>query len=89
MSRNKTSISKKSSYREIGEFWDSHDLSEFWVQTKPAQFEVDIEAQRMYYPIDIKLSNNIIELARKRGISPETLVNLWISEKIKQERESA
>ena len=85
--QNKTSISKKSSYQEIGEFWDTHDLSEFWEQTKPAKFEIDIQTQRMYYPIDIKLSNTILELAKKRGISPETLINLWVSEKIRQEKE--
>jgi len=85
MSKNKTSISKKSSYQEIGEFWDTHDLSDFWKQTKPAKFEVDIQTQRIYYPIDSKLSDNILELARKRGISPETLINLWISERIRQE----
>ena len=89
MSQNKTSISKKSSYQEIGEFWSTHDLSEFWDQTKPAKFEVDIQTQRMYYPIDSELSDYIIELAKKRGISPETLINLWISEKIRQEKQTA
>ncbi len=89
MKQNKSSISKKSSYQEIGEFWDTHDLSEFWEQTKPAEFEVDIQTQRVYYPIDRKLSDNIVALAKKRGISPETLINLWVSEKIKKEKESA
>ena len=87
MKHNKSSISKKSSYQEIGEFWDTHDLSEFWEQTKPAEFEVDIQTQRVYYPIDRKLSDNIVALARKRGISAETLINLWVSEKLKQEKE--
>ena len=81
MKKNNTSISRKSSYHEIGEFWDTHDLSEFWEQTKPVKFEVDIQTQRMYFPIDRKLSNNILELARKRGISPEILTNLWVSKK--------
>ena len=85
MKKDKSSISKKSSYQEIGEFWDTHDLSEFWDQTKPARFEVDIQTQRIYYPVDIKLSDSILELAQKRGISAETLINLWLSEKIKQE----
>lgn len=85
MSKNKTSISKKSSYSEIGDFWDSHELSEFWEQTKPADFQVEIEGERIYFPIDVKLSGEILTLAKKRGISPETLVNLWLSEKIQQE----
>jgi hypothetical protein len=43
MSENKTSISKASSYAEIGEFWDTHDLSDFWEQTKPVEFDVDLQ----------------------------------------------
>lgn len=84
---NMSSISNKSSYQGIGEFWDTHDLSEFWDQTKSASFEVDIETQRIYYPIDSKLSEDILEHARKRGISPETLINVWLFEKIKQEEQ--
>ena len=87
MSKNKSSISKKSSYQEIGNFWDTHDLSDYWDQTKSTKFEVDIESQRIYFPVDSKLSDSILEHARKRGISPGTLINLWLSEKIKQEKQ--
>lgn len=38
----KSSISKAQSYKEIGEFWDSHDLADYWDQTEPAEFEVEI-----------------------------------------------
>lgn len=89
MNKDKTSISKKSLYQEIGEFWDTHNLSEFWERTKPAKFEVDIQTQRIYYPVDSKLSDSILELAGKRGISPETLINLWLSEKLRQEKQTA
>ncbi len=89
MGKNKTSVSKKSSYQEIGEFWDTHDLSEFWEQTRAARFEVDIQTQRIYYPVDCKLSERILELAKKRGVSAETLINLWLSEKLKQEKQIA
>jgi hypothetical protein len=44
MSRRKTSISKASSYREIGEFWDEHDLADCWDQTHEAEMSVDIES---------------------------------------------
>jgi hypothetical protein len=42
MSESKTSISRASSYAEIGEFWDIHDLGYYWELTKPAEFEVDL-----------------------------------------------
>ncbi len=28
------------SYEEIGEFWDTHSLADYWDQTEPAQFEI-------------------------------------------------
>ncbi|MEW6041826.1 MAG: CopG family antitoxin [Elusimicrobiota bacterium] len=45
MKRGKSSISKAKSYKEIGEFWDTHDLTEYWDQTKSAKFEVDIQSE--------------------------------------------
>jgi hypothetical protein len=44
MNESKTSISKASSYEKIGEFWDTHDLSDHWEQTEPAEFEVDLHS---------------------------------------------
>ena len=84
MSQNKTSISQATSYQEIGEYWDSHDLTEVWEQTEPAEFEVEIESEQVYYRLDRKLSDQIITLAHARGISSETLLNLWIQEKLQQ-----
>jgi hypothetical protein len=40
MKKSKSSISKASTYAEVGEFWDSHDLSIFWDKTKSAHFDV-------------------------------------------------
>jgi hypothetical protein len=36
--RGKSSISKDGSYREMGKFWDEHDLTEFWDKTRKAKF---------------------------------------------------
>jgi hypothetical protein len=42
MDRRKTPISEASSYREIGEFWDEHDLSDYWDQTHDVEIDVRI-----------------------------------------------
>ncbi|MDQ2694506.1 MAG: BrnA antitoxin family protein, partial [Pseudomonadota bacterium] len=68
-------------YQEIGEFWDNHDATEFGEQAE-AEFEINIQAQRRYYPIDRQLALKIRQLADERGVSEETLLNLWIQEKI-------
>jgi CopG antitoxin of type II toxin-antitoxin system len=85
MTKAKGSISKARSYQEIGEFWDTHDLGDYWEQTKPAQFEVDIESEAIYYAVEPKLSTQISSLAKERGVSPETLLNLWLQEKLSEE----
>ena len=85
MKKNKTSISKASTYREIGEFWSKHDLSDFWEQTEPVEFEVDIVSEKRYYPLDRDLSVELNKVAQRRGINIETLLNLWVQEKISEQ----
>jgi hypothetical protein len=74
--RRKSSISKARSYAEIGEFWDKHDLSDFWKKTRKVKFDVVLEPEATYYPIEKGLSEKIQHEARKHGVSSDTLVNL-------------
>lgn len=85
MGRSKSSISKAQAYKEIGEFWDTHDLGEYWDRTKPVEFEIEIRSETTYYPVESKLSEKICKIAEKRGVSPETLLNLWLQEKVVEE----
>lgn len=85
MKRGKSSISKVKSYKEIGEFWDTHDLSDFWDQTKRVKFELGIESEITYYSLDKKLSEKVQSIAQERGVSPDTLINLWVQEKIREQ----
>jgi hypothetical protein len=84
MPKNKSSISKARSYKEIGEFWEVHELSDFWRKTKKVKFDVDIASEVTYYPIERDLSEKIQSLARTRGVSSDTLVNLWLEQKINE-----
>ena len=81
----KTPVSKARTYHEIGAFWDEHDATEFGEQTE-VKFEVNIKSQRRYYPVASDLSLMIRQIAEERGISEETLLNLWVQEKVDQAR---
>lgn len=85
MAENKSSVSKASSYQEIGEYWDSHDLGEIWDETEEAKFEVDLESDVFYYAVETSLSSKLHTIAEQRGVSVETLINLWVQEKVNQE----
>ena len=85
MRKNKSSVSRASSYAEIGEFWDQHDLSDYWGKTRKVKFDVAIESEVIYYPIERKLAERIQSAARERGVSSDTLVNLWLEQKAKEQ----
>ena len=81
--RRGSSISKATSYRDIGDYWDTHDLGEVWDQTRPVDFEVDIRAERVYCAVDRALADGVRTEAARRGVSLATLINLWIQEKLR------
>ena len=86
MKKNKSSLSKARSYAEIGEYWDQHDLSDVWGRTRKVKFEVVAEPEATYYPIEKDLSEKIQSVAKKQGVSSDTLVNLWLEQKVKEQR---
>lgn len=46
--QNKSSISNATSYEEMGEFWDEHDTTDYWEQTYPVDFEIELEENQSY-----------------------------------------
>ena len=62
----------------MGEFWDKHDFTEF---NDPNAPDVDFQVT-VAIPIEPDLLSDLEELAHRRGIKVETLVNLWLKEKV-------
>jgi len=79
----KTSISQSQILEEIAEFWDSHSLADYWEQTREAEFEVRAKRRRRI-TLDPEVYAQIEAEARARGIQPETLVNLWLLERLEK-----
>lgn len=86
MKKSKSSISKARSYAAIGGYWDQHDLSDVWGKSKKVKFEVVAEPEATYYPVEKDLSAKIQSVAKKHGVSSDTLVNLWLEQKVKEQR---
>lgn len=86
MKKTKSSVSKASTYAEIGEFWDKHDLSKAWDKTKQVSFDVVMESEVTYYAMEKNISEEVQKLAHRRGVSADTLVNLWVQEKLSEQK---
>jgi hypothetical protein len=76
-----TNISKAQTLDEIAEFWDSHSLADYWEQTQEVEFDVRAQRRRRV-TLDPEIYARIEAQARVRGISPETLINLWLTERL-------
>lgn len=79
-----TSISKARTPEEIADFWDAHSLADYWDQTHEVEFEIRAKRRRRV-TLDPQVYTRIEAQARARGILPETLVNLWLAERLQSE----
>ncbi|MBA2593382.1 MAG: BrnA antitoxin family protein [Pseudomonadota bacterium] len=83
MDENKlSSISKADTDDKIGEFWDNHDFTDFDTAAPDVKFEVTCAV-----PIEVELFSEIEKQAHKRGVKVETLVNLWLQQKLAEQEQ--
>ncbi len=79
---NASPIWKGRSYEGIGAFWDTHDLAECAPKTREVTFDVDIKRRRFLVAVDPGILKKVRQRAASQGLSPESLVNLWLQEKL-------
>ena len=73
------------SYEEMAEFWDTHSLADYWDQTESADFEIAPEARRRYLvAINREVLARVQRLARLRGMSSESRVNLLLKQRLQE-----
>ena len=63
-------------------FWDSHSSTDYEDLMEPLEVEIDLKSSRVYLALAKDLLLKARTQARKQGISTETLVNLWLQEKL-------
>ena len=73
------------SYEDMATFWDTHSLADYWDQTEPATFDVAPEVRRRYVvAVDREVLGRVQRLARTRGISSESLINLLLEQRLRK-----
>jgi len=79
-----SSISQARTLEEIAEFWDTHSLADYDDQTYEVEMQFDPSARRTYVGIEPKLLQEVRQVASERRVSTQTLVNLWLRQRIDQ-----
>lgn len=73
------------SLEELGEFWDTHDSADYEDLMEEVEFEINLPLRETRsYAIAKDLSARLQQIARQQGVSTETLINLWLQEKLAQ-----
>jgi hypothetical protein len=66
------------------EFWDTHSSADYEDLMEPVEFEVELSSDRVYCAIAKDVIIEMRRQARHQGVSTETLVNLWLQERLKR-----
>lgn len=70
---------------EASDFWDTHDITDYWDDTKEVKFKVSLKKEPKYIALEENIAKEAFNMAKKKHISIETLVNLWLKEKLNKE----
>lgn len=76
----RSKISQANSLEAIGEFWDTRDFTDYDTDAPDVAFNFT-----RTIPIEAELLQALREQAKQRGVSVETLVNLWLQQRLTQE----
>ncbi|MBI5575947.1 MAG: hypothetical protein HY896_06235 [Deltaproteobacteria bacterium] len=70
------------SAEEAGKFWDTHDLGDYWDETRPVA--VTFKLRRRHYCVSVSpaIARKLQKVSQEQGLSTETVVNLWLQEKL-------
>ena len=70
------------SLEEFWEFWDTHSTFDYEDFMEDVDVSIDIHTSKVYYPVAKDLLAQLQTHARQQGVSTETLINLWLREKV-------
>ena len=63
-------------------FWDTHSSADYEDVVESVEVEIDLSSSKTYCPVAKDLLREVRSRARQQGVSTETLVNLWLQERI-------
>jgi CopG antitoxin of type II toxin-antitoxin system len=83
MAKNKAKrLPRLKSVDELVEFFDKHDMGDYWDRLPKAKFEVKIKTRKHLVAIDEQIIPSINQIAKSKRVTSAKLINTWLREKI-------
>jgi hypothetical protein len=67
---------------EASDFWDKHDITDYWHNTKEVKCKASLKKEPKYVALEENIAKKALAVAKEKRVSIETLVNLWLKEKL-------
>ena len=84
-SRERTAVPEFASREEEAAFWDTHDVTDYLDELKPAEvrFAKNLSAG-LTVRFDPETAAALRAIAKEQGIGPTTLMRMWVLERLKE-----
>jgi len=75
-------VPKFTSLDKLVEFFDTHDMGEYWDNMPEAHFDIDISRRTHLFALDDDLAERVTAIAKAKRIPSKTLIDEWVKEKV-------
>lgn len=75
----------KMTYEEEANWWDTHDLGDYWDEMKDVDIVFELDKPRtesLVLRIQKDIKEKLQKVARSRGLNISTLARMWLMEKL-------
>jgi hypothetical protein len=78
------SLPPQKSIAELVDFFETHDMGDYWDQMPEAHFDIDIKKRKHLVALEEDIAAKVTEIAKAKKVSSESLINTWLKEKIRK-----
>jgi hypothetical protein len=72
------------SLEEFWAFWDTHSSADYEDLMEDVDVKINLRSSKIYCSVKKDLVTQLKVQARRQGVSIETLINLWLQEKVRE-----
>jgi len=69
---------------EFVQFWDTHSTADYPEAFREVKGKVTLKQRRYLVALRPRLMKQVSQRAEKEGVSTETLINVWLTEKLRE-----
>lgn len=72
------------SMKELVDFFETHDMGDYWEQMPEADFEIDIKGRQHLVALEEDVAAKVTQIAKEKKVPSEALINSWLKEKLRK-----